>query len=145
MTTTNNDGKDIVVMRWEKFDADILEKLSAMEHPMARLAAAKYLQSLTSTTSVDNFAASLAGILWTIERYGHKVLLWEPEEEDDNDGKDDNRTRHRCCLTHAKCWAKEEMWRRILAEDRMLPNSNSGLERWMYCSAKPCNFSFIPE
>ena len=62
-------------VRWEKFDADVIEQLIAFEGPPeAKLAAAKRLLFLKSTTRVDNFSASLSGILRTIRKWGYEQL-----------------------------------------------------------------------
>ena len=69
---SSNDSS-FTVLRWEKFDSDILEQLVEMSEG-EQLAAAKRLLFLKSTTRVDNFSASLSGIIRTIRKHGHENL-----------------------------------------------------------------------
>jgi hypothetical protein len=59
---------------WEKFDADTLEQLLELSPVEAQTAAAKRLLALKRTTRVDNFSASLSGIIRTIRKYGYEKL-----------------------------------------------------------------------
>jgi predicted ribosome quality control (RQC) complex YloA/Tae2 family protein len=58
--------------RWEKFDADTLFQLGSLEPLEAQIAAANRLRSLKAQKRIDNFSASLGGILRAIRKYGHE-------------------------------------------------------------------------
>jgi hypothetical protein len=64
VTVKNPGTEEEVVVRWEKFDADILEQLLGLESNEAQEAAAQRLLQLKQTSRVDNFSASLAGKLF---------------------------------------------------------------------------------
>lgn len=66
---TNKTSEEETV-RWEKFDADVLENFKVLDSS-EQLAAATRLLNLKTSSRVDNFSASLAGIIRTIQRYGH--------------------------------------------------------------------------
>merc|ERR1711976_903191 len=57
------DADDNPVIRWDKFDGDPLEQLNLFEQEEPMIAAAKRLLSLKETCRIDNFSASLAGII----------------------------------------------------------------------------------
>mmetsp|Transcript_17678 Transcript_17678/g.26778 ORF Transcript_17678/g.26778 Transcript_17678/m.26778 type:complete len:1179 (-) Transcript_17678:202-3738(-) len=65
-------------VRWDKYDADVLENLKALDLSKQETAATRLL-ALKTTSRVDNFSASLAGIIRTIERYGHLNFFSEAE------------------------------------------------------------------
>ena len=67
-------GDDGVVVRWDKFDGDVLEQLATLNTEQ-QVAAAGRLFFLKSSTRVDNFSASLSGIIRTIRKYGHEKLM----------------------------------------------------------------------
>lgn len=110
-TKEDEEIQEKTIVRWEKFDADVLEKLEALEKIDAQLAAVKRLHQLTQSTRVDNFAASLAGILRTIDRFGYENLV--NEDDDDADQSKSRKSR-------ADKEAEKEAWRKILAEDGTL-------------------------
>lgn len=56
-------------VEWNKFDADVLEQMLA-ESKENQLAIANRLLSLAKSKTIDNFSASLSGILRTIKKYG---------------------------------------------------------------------------
>ena len=70
-------------VRWEKFDAETLEQLLTLEPIEAQLAAAKRLLNLKNKTRIDNFSASLGGILRTIRKYGYEKIEQETLESND--------------------------------------------------------------
>ena len=97
------------VVRWEKFDADVLEQLLSFEGPPeAKLAAAKRLLFLKSTTRVDNFSASLSGILRTIRKWGYKQL------ETDASGNAADGSKRK---TNEEKKAADAAWKETLAEE----------------------------
>lgn len=59
------------VARWDKFDADVIDQVASLGTEEQRLAAARRLLELKRTTRVDNFSASLSGIVRTIRKYGN--------------------------------------------------------------------------
>eukprot|EP00934_Nitzschia_sp_Nitz4_P008699 Nitzschia sp. Nitz4//scaffold31_size150131//110698//114270//NITZ4_002845-RA/size150131-processed-gene-0.142-mRNA-1//-1//CDS//3329547710//8689//frame0 len=101
-----SDGEATV--RWDKFDADALEQLMALEPVEAQVAAAKRLHTLKETTRIDNFSASLAGILRTIRKYGHEGLLERAGESGEAEGKR---------MTKAEKENEKEAWKKTLAEE----------------------------
>jgi len=102
-------------IRWDKLDAEVLEQLLALDSVEAQRAAAGRLLQLTETTRIDNFSASLAGIIRTICKYGHAGLQ---ENETVEDRKNNNQQRSR--KTKADKEAEKEVWRDILAEDGII-------------------------
>ena len=72
------------------------------------------LLQLTETKRIDNFSASLAGIIRTIQKYGYEGLQ---ESEDTNSGK---HSKERSRKTKAEKEAEKEAWREILAEDGII-------------------------
>merc|ERR1712170_188330 len=74
-------------VRWDKFDHDVLEQVQSLELEEEKLAAAKRLLSLKESTRVDNFSASLAGIIRTIRKYGHQGILDAGNTPDGQDAK----------------------------------------------------------
>lgn len=108
-TVTVNDD-----VRWDKLDAEVLEQLLELDSVEAQKAAAGRLLQLTETTRIDNFSASLAGILRTINKYGHEGLQENEAVED----RKNNQQRSR--KTKAVKEAEKEVWREILAEDGII-------------------------
>lgn len=97
-------------VRWNKFDAEVLELLLEMDSLEEQRAAANRLLELTKATRIDNFSASLAGIIRMIKKHG--VVF-----------KDSNTTqgdKHR--KTKAEKQAEKEVWQEILAEDGIVDN-----------------------
>lgn len=105
IVTTNDD------IRWDKLDAEVLEQLIALDSTDAQKAAATRLLQLTETTRIDNFSASLAGIIRTIQKYGYEGL------QESTGGKND---KQRSRKTKAEKEAEKEAWREILAEDGII-------------------------
>lgn len=70
------------------------------------LAAANRLLSLKETSRIDNFSASLAGIIRTIRKHGHEGLGKRTEAGMNNDGKRKNKSEK---------IAEEESWKNTLA------------------------------
>eukprot|EP00554_Chaetoceros_debilis_P006316 CAMPEP_0194076996 /NCGR_PEP_ID=MMETSP0149-20130528/3697_1 /TAXON_ID=122233 /ORGANISM="Chaetoceros debilis, Strain MM31A-1" /LENGTH=1262 /DNA_ID=CAMNT_0038757887 /DNA_START=246 /DNA_END=4034 /DNA_ORIENTATION=- len=104
------DGQDQEIIRWDKLDADILEQLMGLDSVEAQKIAAGRMQHLASTTRIDNFSASLAGIIRTINRYGYEGL-----QDGGNDNVDGKQRK-----TRAEKEAEKEAWREILAEDGII-------------------------
>lgn len=93
-------------VRWNKFDAEVLELLLEMESLEQQRAAASRLLELTNSTRVDNFSGSLAGIIRTIKKHGINF-------KDGNASQVDGKQRK----TKAEKKAEKEAWQEILAED----------------------------
>jgi len=108
-TVTANDE-----IRWDKLDAEVLEHLLALDSLEAQKAAADRLLQLTETTRIDNFSASLAGIIRTIKMYGHEGL------QENEAGADGNKNQQRSRKTKAEKESEKEVWRDILAEDGII-------------------------
>lgn len=109
VTVNTNDSSEI---RWEKFDADTLEQLIAVEPPEAQTAAANRLLNLKNSTRIDNFSASLGGIIRTIRKYGHKNLDKEPV--------DSSETTKR--KTKAEKDETAVKWKQAMAEEGVVEN-----------------------
>jgi predicted ribosome quality control (RQC) complex YloA/Tae2 family protein len=99
-------GNDEPTVRWDKFDADVLEQLQSFESE-EKLAAAKRLLNLKQSTRVDNFSASLLGIIRTIKKYGHKNL-----DTNTSGGPEDAKRK-----TKAEKEAETAAWKQTLAEE----------------------------
>eukprot|EP00814_Leptocylindrus_danicus_P006770 CAMPEP_0116005744 /NCGR_PEP_ID=MMETSP0321-20121206/1335_1 /TAXON_ID=163516 /ORGANISM="Leptocylindrus danicus var. danicus, Strain B650" /LENGTH=781 /DNA_ID=CAMNT_0003474205 /DNA_START=226 /DNA_END=2571 /DNA_ORIENTATION=+ len=114
--TTIADGVDVdYAVRWDKFDADVLEQLISLNPIDAQKAAVERLHELSNTSRIDNYSASLSGILRTIESYGYENL--GASKEAVGDGKQRK--------TKAQKDAEKEAWREILAEDGIVETSNA--------------------
>lgn len=100
-------------VRWNKFDAEVLEKLGEMESLEEQLAAANRLLDLSNSTRVDNFSASLAGILRTIKKHGVTF-------QDGNSAAQGGDGKQR--KSKAEKQAEKEAWQEILAEDGIVEN-----------------------
>jgi len=100
-------------VRWDKFDAEVLDQLgeNTLEE---QLAAANRLLELSSGTRVDNFSASLAGIIRTIKKHGLKF------EDGQTQGGGDGKQRK----SKAEKQAEKEAWQEILAEDGIVENDD---------------------
>jgi predicted ribosome quality control (RQC) complex YloA/Tae2 family protein len=92
-------------VRWDKFDADVIEQLLSLDKDQ-KLAAAKRMLNLKQGTRIDNFSASLAGIIRTIRKYGYKNL------DTDTTGADDAKRK-----TKADKEAESAAWKQTLAEE----------------------------
>eukprot|EP00571_Detonula_confervacea_P013443 CAMPEP_0172305898 /NCGR_PEP_ID=MMETSP1058-20130122/7094_1 /TAXON_ID=83371 /ORGANISM="Detonula confervacea, Strain CCMP 353" /LENGTH=1253 /DNA_ID=CAMNT_0013017635 /DNA_START=32 /DNA_END=3793 /DNA_ORIENTATION=+ len=102
-------------VRWNKFDAEALEQLGEMETLDEQLAAANRLLDLSSSTRVDNFSASLAGIIRTIKKHG-VVFQGGNGAAQGGDGKQRK--------SKAEKQAEKEAWQEILAEDGIVENDD---------------------
>jgi len=105
---SNTSSEGDVVVRWGKFDADVLEQLETLEGDDEKAAAAQRLWTLKESTRIDNFSASLAGIIRTIKKYGHKGLQTDTTNGHGNDAKR---------KTKAEKQAEEQSWKQTLAEE----------------------------
>jgi len=101
-------------IKWQKLDAEVLEQLMALESKDAQKAAASRLLQLTESTRIDNFSASLAGIIRTVNKYGFEGIQLDPDVS--SDGKQRK--------TKAEKAAEKEAWREILAEDGIIDVDN---------------------
>eukprot|EP00581_Thalassiosira_minuscula_P003102 CAMPEP_0183746706 /NCGR_PEP_ID=MMETSP0737-20130205/66895_1 /TAXON_ID=385413 /ORGANISM="Thalassiosira miniscula, Strain CCMP1093" /LENGTH=1321 /DNA_ID=CAMNT_0025982409 /DNA_START=49 /DNA_END=4013 /DNA_ORIENTATION=+ len=99
-------------IRWNKFDAEVLEQLGEMQTLEEQLAAANRLLDLSNSTRVDNFSASLAGIIRTIKKHGVKF------QDGNTQGGGDGKQRK----SKAEKQAEKEAWQEILAEDGIVEN-----------------------
>jgi len=97
-------------VRWNKFDAEVLELLLEMDSLEEQRSAANRLLELTKSTRIDNFSASLAGIIRTIKKHGIQSLS--------NITQGDGKQRK----TKAEKQAEKEAWQEILAEDGIVDN-----------------------
>ena len=112
---TKGTGDSGEMVRWDKLDAEVLEQLIALDSLDAQKAAVNRLLQLTETTRVDNFSASLSGIIRTIHRFGYEGI----EVHDSGvDGEGKQRK------TKAEKDAEKEAWREILAEDGIVDDLN---------------------
>jgi predicted ribosome quality control (RQC) complex YloA/Tae2 family protein len=102
------DNDDNPMVRWDKFDGDVLEQLNSFEQEEPMIAAANRLLSLKETCRIDNFSASLAGIIRTIRLHGHEGLGKGAEDSTNNDNKRKKKSEK---------IAEEESWRNTLAEE----------------------------
>merc|ERR1712038_1991640 len=117
-----NKSSDEVEIRWDKLDAETMEQLISLDSVEAQLAASNRLLQLTQETRVDNFSASLAGIIRTIKKYGHEGI--QPIDKDEIKGGEGKQRK-----TRAEKEAEKEAWREILAEDGLIEDDgeNDGL------------------
>merc|ERR1712127_808809 len=99
-------------VRWDKFDAEVLDQLIDLNPLDAQLAAANRLHQLTESTRIDNFSASLAGIIRTVQKFGYEGIQLAENDE----GAGDKKQRK----TKAEKAAEKEAWREILAEDGII-------------------------
>lgn len=99
-------------VRWNKLDAEVLEQLRDMESVEEQLAAARRLLELSRQSRIDNFSASLAGIIRTVKRHG---TTFKDAEGTSGDGKQRK--------TKAEKQAEKEAWQEILAEDGIIEAS----------------------
>jgi predicted ribosome quality control (RQC) complex YloA/Tae2 family protein len=111
------------VVRWDKFDADVLEQLELFELLEEKTAAANRLLSLKESTRIDNFSASLAGIIRTIKKYGHKGLGKE-EATDDLKRK-----------TKAEKEAEKQSWKQSLAEEGIVGKASQRRSNSFCCAS----------
>jgi len=105
---TITDADDNPIVRWDKFDGDVLEQLNSFEQEEPMIAAANRLLNLKESCRIDNFSASLAGIIRTIRLHGHEGLGKGAEDSTNTD----NRRKKK-----SDKMAEEESWRNTLAEE----------------------------
>ncbi|CAJ1942040.1 unnamed protein product [Cylindrotheca closterium] len=109
VTVTNGDETTV---RWDKFDGDVLEQLESFDLLEEKVAAAQRLLNLKESTRIDNFSASLAGIIRTIKKYGHEGL---GKQEVSDDGKR---------KTKAEKEAESKSWKQTLAEEGIVEDES---------------------
>ena len=107
----DDDDNAKTVVNWTKFDGEILEQLLSLSPLDAQVAAANRLHQLTKTTRIDNFAASLAGIIRKIKMYGYENLC-----DDASTPSVEGKQRK----TKAEKEAEKEAWQALLAEDGVI-------------------------
>ena len=98
-------------VRWNKFDAEVLEQLREMGTLEEQFAAARRLLDLSKQSRIDNFSASLSGIIRTVKKHGTTF------KEPDNSASDGKQRKSK-----AEKQAEKEAWQEILAEDGILEN-----------------------
>ena len=103
VTVVLNDEHNEV--RWDKFDGTTLEQLASLSTD-AQIAAAKRLLTLKHSTRIDNFSASLGGIIRTIQKYGHENLGEEANGVDGGKRK-----------TKAEKEENDLKWKQTMAEE----------------------------
>ncbi|KAG7336819.1 fibronectin-binding protein [Nitzschia inconspicua] len=106
-----SDSNDGEVVKWGKFDGDVLEQLQVFELEEQMQAAADRLLALKGTSRIDNFSASLAGIIRTIKKYGHEGLNNGANGDSGGDGRRKNKSEKE---------AEEESWKKTLADEGIL-------------------------
>ena len=107
VTVRGTTGSEEGIVRWNKFDAEVLEQLGDMDTSEKRLAAAHRLLDLSKSSRIDNFSASLAGIIRTIRKHGCCNAVGQNESGKQRKSK-------------AKKQAEKEAWQQILAEDGVI-------------------------
>jgi hypothetical protein len=111
-----NSGEETIP--WNKLDAEILEQLIGLDSEDAKIAAVNRLLQLVQKTRIDNYSASLSGIIRTVNKWGHEGILLEEAGNESKQRK-----------TKAEKFAENEAWREILAEDGIIevdPDANEG-------------------
>jgi hypothetical protein len=103
-------------IRWSKFDAEVLEQLREMENLNEQLAAANRLLELSNATRIDNFSASLAGIIRAIKKHGvtSQGLNVFVQAGDGKQRKSKSEKQ-----------VEKEAWKEILAEDGIVENDGN--------------------
>lgn len=107
VTVPTTNSNEPPVERWEKFDAEALEQLLGLELEVQQVAAAKRLLALKESTRIDNFSASLGGIIRAIRKYGHEGL-----EKQASSGPGNEAAKRK---TKAEKENEKESWRQTLA------------------------------
>jgi len=133
VTVVDGDGNPII--RWDKLDGDVLEQLNSFELEEQKIAASNRLLSLKETSRIDNFSASLAGIIRTIRIHGHEGLGKGPEAKANNDGRRKKKSEK---------IAEEESWKNTLAEEGVL-DGNGEVEDTIDDTAELSKLSGKPE
>ena len=114
------DNVDSDTVRWSKFDAEVLEQLCEMATLDEQLSAANRLLELSNATRIDNYSASLSGIIRTIKKHG--VAL-----QDLNVVKQLGDGKHRKSKSEKQ--VEKEAWKEILAEDGIVENDGDEEDR----------------
>lgn len=114
VTVRSSKGEEGDIVRWDKLDAEVLEQIAEMDSLEEQIAAANRLLELSSTTRVDNFSASLAGIIRTIKKHG---MVFQDEKNGSQQGGDKQGRKSK-----AEKQAEKEAWQEILAEDGIVEN-----------------------
>ena len=83
-STTTTEEKSEPIVHWDKFDADTLEQLLSLSPVEAQIAASTRLLNLKKATRIDNFSASLGGIIRTIRKHGHENMELTVETSTDS-------------------------------------------------------------
>ena len=104
--TTVQDG----AVKWDKLDADTLEQLLDLKPLEAQEAVVTRLLALKQTTRVDNFSASLGGILRMVKKYGYENLK---NQNEDNEQQGDKNKRK----TKTDKNAESQRWKQTMAEE----------------------------
>lgn len=112
--------KDSESIRWGKFDAEVLDQLREMENLNEQLAAANRLLELSNATRVDNFSASLAGIIRAIKKHGVTSQGFNAVVQA-GDGKQRK--------SKSEKQVEKEAWKEILAEDGIVENDGDEDDR----------------
>ena len=110
VTVQSPGGEEEPTVRWDKFDADVLEQLHGLENEEQQVAAASRLATLKESSRIDNFSASLAGIIRTIRKYGHEGLQSETT-------KSSQEAKRK---TKAEKESEKESWKNTLAEEGLV-------------------------
>lgn len=118
--TTRDNATDSDTVRWSKFDAEALEQLCEMATLEEQLSAANRLLELSNATRIDNYSASLSGIIRTIKKHG--VAL-----QDLNVVKQLGDGKHRKSKSEKQ--VEKEAWKEILAEDGIVENDEDEEDR----------------
>lgn len=118
VTVTDTNGSDTV--RWSKFDAEALEQMCEMATLEEQLAAANRLLELSNATRIDNYSASLAGIIRTIKKHGVEL-----QDLRDVIHAGDGKQRK----SKSEKQVEKEAWREILAEDGIIEDNAEGEDR----------------
>ncbi|KAL7559141.1 hypothetical protein ACA910_010221 [Epithemia clementina (nom. ined.)] len=83
--TDDGNHEDNEEFHWQHIDGNVVEQLVELQPEEAQLAAVTRLLSLKETTEMENLTMSLAGILRTIRKYGHKNLLSHKQQLEKTD------------------------------------------------------------
>lgn len=108
-------------VQWSKLEAEVMEQLLSLDNVEAQEAIAKRLLQLTETTRIDNYSASLAGIIRTVQKYGHHGLN---DNSKNNQTEDSSANKPRGRKSKAEKEAEKEAWREILSEDGITEADN---------------------
>jgi len=105
---------------------EVLEDLIQLEPLEAQIAVVNRLSNLVKSTRVDNFSASLAGIIRTVRRFGHEGIQPTDDDDDNRGGGGGGTNEGKQRKTKAEKAAEKEAWREILAEDGIIEDGGDG-------------------